>query len=114
MTGSLPNNPKTQTFTHENWFHPVPLSQANLVDPGLTITYAEQNENGKFVVEATKGVAAWVWLSSIAQFDDNGFWLGKGEKKEIGFEIVKQEGVEWKGVVGVESMWNLVGNEALT
>jgi beta-mannosidase len=107
MTGSLPNNPNTQTFTHENWFHPVPLSQANIVDPGLTITHKEQKGKKIVVVEATKGVAAWVWLNSPAQFDDNGFWLESGEKREVQYEILEPKEAEWKGIVGVESLWDL-------
>jgi beta-mannosidase len=111
MNGSLPNSNTTQTFTHENWFHPVPLSQANLVNPGLTISYQESDFKGKFVVSATKGVASWVWLeyseSPHVLFSENGFWLGKGETKEVEFEMVQTEGVKWSGSPSVESLWNL-------
>jgi beta-mannosidase len=113
MTGSLPNSNSTQTFTHENWFHPVPLSQAKLLDPGLTISHQKSEPKGKIVVEASNGVAAWVWLdyteSPNVLFSENGFWLGKGEKKEVGVEIVKPEGFVWKGKPGVSSLWD-VGN----
>lgn len=85
-TGSKPNRNTSTTFEHEFWFHPTWLSKAKLVDPGLEVNF--NNVSGKFVVEATEGVAAWVWLDwpgVDGHFSDNGFWLGKGDTKEVSF-----------------------------
>ncbi|KAK6858452.1 glycoside hydrolase family 2 protein [Apiospora arundinis] len=83
MTGKLPNSDKNIEFQHTNWFHTVPLSQAKLVNPGLTLAYDEEEK--LFTVKATSGVSAWTWLDTpadaVVAFDDNGFWLGKGRPR---------------------------------
>lgn len=111
-TGSLPNLARNQTtiFKYDNFFHPVPLSEAKLVDPGLVLSSnsspssptSTKNINAnqyKFTVKATKGVAVWVWLDYpaagpglVGRFDDNAFLLRKGEEKEIGFRIIEGGG----------------------
>jgi len=111
LHGQLPNSNATQTFYHDNWFHPVPLSQARLVDPGLEITY--DSTKMKFTVEATKGVAAWVWVDypagAVVQFESNGFWLEPGRKKEVGFKVVSESvgKSEWIKGVTAQSLWNM-------
>ena len=105
--GSLPNSNASQTFTHTNWFHPAPLSRADLVDPGLELRTADD----KFVVKATKGVAAFVWIDYpsgvVVSFEDNGFWLGAGEEREVGVKVKSGgEGDEWREGVTVRSLWN--------
>lgn len=110
-TGYRPNNDTLKTFTHEQFLAPVPLSTAHLVDPGLKISY--DGDKGTWTVESTKGIAAWVWLDYpsglVGHFEDNGFWLLPGVKKEIGF-IMKSGGCiddEWKEDVKVESLWDM-------
>lgn len=113
MKGQLPNtndnnSSQTKTFVHRDWFHPVPLSEAELVDPGLTLEF--DNSSQQFIVTATKGVAAWVWLDypagSVVQFEENGFWLRKGKVRRVGFTVVKGE-KEWIEGVTVSSLWDL-------
>jgi len=102
-TGSKPNTNTSTDFAHEFWFHPTWLSEAKLVDPGLTLKY--NNASEKFVVEATTGVAAWVWLDwpgVNGHFEANGFWLGKGEVKEVGFV----GGLSDPGIVTVSSLFD--------
>ncbi|KAF2084794.1 glycoside hydrolase family 2 protein [Saccharata proteae CBS 121410] len=110
VTGSLPNTGnKTRTFTHQNWFHATPLSEAKLVDPGLTLSY--DSLACKFVVEATKGVAVWVWLDyppgAVLNFERNGFLLARGERAEVGY-TVKSDGTggRWVEGVTVGSLWD--------
>lgn len=107
--GTLPNSDTMQTFTHENWWHASALNKAQLHDPGLQLSYS--NDTKKFSVTATKGVAAWVWLDypngAVLNFDDNGFWLAKGQTKEVGY-TVKFDHTDgaWIDGVTVQSMWN--------
>ena len=107
VTGHLPNSNTTQFFTHTNWFHASPLSQANLVDPGLELT---QN-NDSFTVTATRGVSAWTWLDYpagvVVTFSDNGFWLGKGESKVLSYNVTGDTTAgAWIEGVTVQSLWN--------
>lgn len=122
--GSLPNsspaNETTTIFKHDNFFHPVPLSEAKLVDPGLVLSSTSSSTNDhadqyKFTVTATKGVAVWVWLDYpaglVGRFDDNAFLLRKGEEKIIGFKFVddeKERGKDggWQNKVTVRSLWD--------
>lgn len=109
MEGKLPNNNKTTTFAHTNWFHASPLSQANLVDPGLTLTY--DSEKQSFTVTATNGVSVWTWLEHpagvVVNFDDNGFWLGKGESKTLDYVVTGDTtNGTWTEGVTVQSLWN--------
>lgn len=109
VKGQMPNSNTTQTFTHTNWFHTAPLSQARLVDPGLSVSYSK--ETSKFTVKASKGIAAWVWLDypagAVLNFDSNTFWLLPGQEKEVGF-IVKNDttGGKWVNGVTVRSLWD--------
>lgn len=107
--GQLPNTDSTTTFYHENFFHPFSLAEAELVDPGLVLAYDNQTE--KFTVEATTGVAVWTWLDYPAGpllfFDDNGFLLLPGTKKEVGYRLERDEtGGKWVGNVTVTSLWD--------
>jgi beta-mannosidase len=108
VQGYLPNNSTLQTFTHENIFYLPALADARLVDPGLSIEY--DKESSVFWVQAKKGVAAWVWIEypegPVVWFEDNGFWLRKGERRKIGFEVLKG-GMGWVEKVTVESLWNM-------
>ncbi|KAF1970324.1 putative beta-mannosidase [Bimuria novae-zelandiae CBS 107.79] len=105
--GSLPNSNVTKTFTHTNWFHPAPLSSANLADPGLELSRKDET----FTVKATSGVAAFVWLDYprgvVLSFDDNGFWLAAGEEKKVGYKV-KSDSTDrrWRDEVTVRSLWN--------
>ncbi|KAF2172881.1 glycoside hydrolase family 2 protein [Zasmidium cellare ATCC 36951] len=107
--GSLPNSNQTQTFKHSNWFTPTGLNTAKLGDPGLELSYSEVSRN--FTVTATQGVAAYVWLDypsgAVAHFDDNGFWLGRGERREVGYTVVSDAtSGRWVEGVTVQSIWN--------
>ncbi|EPE33363.1 (Trans)glycosidase [Glarea lozoyensis ATCC 20868] len=108
-TGSLPNTNDTKTFKHEFFFHALDLSKANLQDPGLQLEY--NASTGNFTIEATKAVAAWVWMDipagTLANFDGNAFWLVPGEKREVGV-VVKSDGSGGKWVEGVRvrSLWD--------
>jgi beta-mannosidase len=110
-TGYVPNDSTLQKFTHEQFLAPVPLSQARLVDPGLEVSYGKENET--WIVEATKGVAAWVWFDYpsglVGYFGNNGFWLVPGVKKEVSF-VVKSGGKDegWREKVMVESLWDMM------
>ena len=105
--GKMPNSNATRTFTHTNWFHAAPLSRAKLGDPGLEMSAGED----AFTVKATAGVAAFVWLDypagAVLSFEENGFWLGKGEEKVVGYRV-KSDGTggKWKEGVTVRSLWN--------
>lgn len=124
VTGTPPNSNISQTYSHVNWFHPLPLSQTPLVDPGLTITH--DNASQTFTVEATKGVSAWTWLdypavneadspsgdvlaeTFVVTLDSNGFWLAKGEKRTVGYETRGTDtgAGAWIESVTVQSLWN--------
>lgn len=111
-TGPLPNQDTPSTFTHENFFHPLPLAEADLVDPGLVLTYDDATE--RFTVEATAGIAVWTWLDypagPVLWFEDNGFLLLPGRKREVGYTVRSGGGGgEWVRGVTVGSLWdNLV------
>ena len=107
--GSLPNTNTTQTFNHNNFFHANTLADANLVDPGLQLSYSNTTKN--FTVEATTGIAAWVWLDypagPLLNFDNNGFLLLPGQPMEVGYTLKSDDtGGAWVDEVTVESLWN--------
>lgn len=82
------------------------------MDPGLEYSYDQNTQ--KFSVEATTGIAAWVWLDypagMVAHFEDNGFWVTPGVKRVIGFEVqggnATTDGA-WLRSVTAESLWNM-------
>ena len=100
-------------YTHTYWFHPTSLANCDLLDPGLNLTRGQLQADGgdnspnkgtesqqsvTFTVTAQKAVAAWVWLdysSSQVQglFDNNGFWLNKGESIDVTFMVYN----DWTG-----------------
>ncbi|KAG9235971.1 putative beta-mannosidase [Amylocarpus encephaloides] len=109
-TGSLPNSDQVKVFKHEYYFHGLDLGEAKLRDPGLVLEYNEQS--GNFSIKATKAVAAWVWLDipagTLANFNENAFWLVPGdEKREISAKV-KNDTSEGNWVHGVtaRSLWN--------
>lgn len=139
--GYCPNNDTLQSFEHEAWLAPTPLSTSKSVDPGLKLTYLDSGmpdpwlqarlgqqidqkrltahdepvanvaSQGTSVVEATTGVAAWVWLDypsgTIIEFEANGFWLARGQTRAVGYKVVSDttDG-KWKDGVTVQSLWN--------
>lgn len=58
--GHLPNSNEATMFTHTAGFHASRLSEANLVDPGLTMSHDAAGRT--LTVTATEGVSAWTWL----------------------------------------------------
>lgn len=113
-TGTLPNTNATKTITHTNYWTPTPLSRAALKDPGVEVSYDGQAD--QFTVTATSGNSAWTWLAldpddspdTIVAFDDNGFFLRRGESKTVGYEVIggSQTVSDWANRVTVESIWN--------
>ncbi|KAJ0118617.1 hypothetical protein J7T55_012869 [Diaporthe amygdali] len=113
-TGTLPNTNATKTFTHANYWTPTPLAGAALRDPGLKVSY--NSETDQFTVTAVSGNSAWTWLAldpddspnTIIAFDDNGFFLRRGDTKTVGYEIIggSQPSAGWPGRVTVQSIWN--------
>lgn len=100
---------------HSSYFHVAPLKEAALRDPVLKLEVGDEvdSSNGvSFTVSATEAVAAWVWLdwpSTVkGYFDDDAFWLGKGESKTVYFKVWNDwtgDG-SWVHEVTVRSMWN--------
>ncbi|KAI1322767.1 glycoside hydrolase family 2 protein [Xylariaceae sp. FL0255] len=99
--------------THTSWFHVSALGEAKLQDPGLTLTKQSNGNTVTFLVKATQAVAAWVWIdhpSSVrGYFDNNGFWLGKGEERTVTFTVWDDYTANggWVNQVTIWSMWNL-------
>jgi beta-mannosidase len=97
------------SYTHETWFHAVPLKDQAMMDPRLTLEY--NHTTTKFAVTANRAVAAWIWLDHpagvVVNFEENGFWLLPGQKKDIGFKV-KQNSTngKWVGGVTVRSLWD--------
>jgi beta-mannosidase len=118
-------------YSHTYWFHPTSLANSTLHDPGLKLTHAwnkdgsggsSKNGNSEFIqsvtfsVTAQKAVAAWVWLdysSSQVQglFDYNGFWLNKGESKDVTFMVYNDWSGDgsWVDSVTVRSLYDNLG-----
>ena len=103
---------------HTSYYHPVTLGNATLVDPGLQLTLHDPSSN-TFSVQATSGIAAWVALDYSAHqvqghWSDNVFWLQKGEKRSVTFNLWNDwtgDG-SWTKSVSVRSMWdNVAGKE---
>jgi len=109
-TGTLPNTNKPRIFKHEYIFHDLYLNKVDLQDPGLKLNYDQQT--GNFTVEATKGVAAWVWLDlpagTLGNFEENGFWLLPSDGlREVGIKVKNNtNGQEWVNEVTVRSLWD--------
>lgn len=100
---------ETGSATHRQFFSPANLKDVQLPDPGLKLT---QNGNG-FTVTATKAVAAWVWLDYNTNdvqglWSDNGFWLNRGESKDVTFTVISGSG-DWASTVGVRSLYDNYG-----
>jgi beta-mannosidase len=107
--GQLPNTNTTTAFTHENFFHARSLAEAELIDPGITLTYSADTDN--FTVEATSAIAVWTWLDYPAgvllNFDSNGFLLLPGQPREISYTLKSDTtNGSWVNKVTVESLWN--------
>ncbi|KAL2049422.1 hypothetical protein ABVK25_010326 [Lepraria finkii] len=107
--GHLPNTKSKTTFNHDNFFHANSLADAELVDPGISLTYSNHTQN--FTVEATSGIAVWTWLDYPAgvllNFDTNGFLLLPGQPREVSYTLKSDStNGSWTGQVSVESLWN--------
>ncbi|KAI8625034.1 glycoside hydrolase family 2 protein [Xylariaceae sp. FL1651] len=104
-----------QGDTHSSWFHVLSLGKAALRDPGLEVEAQKDGAEGyvSFKVTATDAVAAWVWLeypSSVrGYFDQNAFWLSKGESRVVQFRIWDDftDDKSWVKEVTVRSIWDL-------
>lgn len=113
-TGTPVNTNATRTFTHTNYWTPTPLAKAGLRNPGLSVAY-DDDRTGQFTVSAATGNSVWTWLSldgddsvdTIVVFDDNGFFLRKGESKTVGYRVTGGgETSGWQERVTVESIWD--------
>ncbi|AEO66261.1 glycoside hydrolase family 2 protein [Thermothielavioides terrestris NRRL 8126] len=116
-TGTPPNPPATRTaagpstYTHANYWTPVPLAQAALVDPGLAVSYDAAGD--AFVVTAARGTSVWTWLAAgpededavVVNFEENGFLLRRGEVKRVGYTVVSGGREGWRGRVVGRSLW---------
>ncbi|KAI9843110.1 MAG: hypothetical protein M1838_002866 [Thelocarpon superellum] len=107
VEGSLPNTQTARTFTHQNWFHAVPLREANLVDPEITLRHNATS----FTVEAQSGVAVWTWLDNpagvVGHFDTNAFLLLPNQPRTVGFSLQgPTTDPAWASEVTVRSLWN--------
>ncbi|PHH66617.1 hypothetical protein CDD81_6454 [Ophiocordyceps australis] len=107
------SSPPDRTHTHTNTFTPTPLASAHLRDPGLTVLYSSSSR--LFNVTATRASSAWTWLSVADQdssvmiaFEDNGFFLRRGESRLLGFTHLNHHNPcpGWEHRVQVESIWN--------
>lgn len=115
-----PGPSKQSQYSHTYWFHPASLASSKLLDPGLKLTHSRSGtqQSVTFTVTAQNAVAAWVWLdysSSAVQglFDYNGFWLNKGESKDVSFIVYNDWSGDgsWVNSVTVRSLYNnLVNN----
>lgn len=108
-TGHLPNSASSTRFTHVNYFHASPLNMAHLVDPGLVVSHDSSSQT--VTVSATRGVSVFTWLDyprgALVFFEDNGFWLVKGESRTLKFRVVQDETAgRWIQGLTVESLWN--------
>ncbi|KAJ4422894.1 hypothetical protein N0V82_002420 [Gnomoniopsis sp. IMI 355080] len=112
-TGTPVNTNVTKTFSHTNYWTPTPLASAALTDPGLHVAYDEQKD--LFTITADTGNSMWTWISLdpndspklIVVFDDNGFFLRRGESKTVGYSIQgDSESPGWQSRVTVGSIWN--------
>ena len=95
--------------SHSTWFRPVSLAKTHLPDPGLEVKTIADGGSVTFRVTAHKAVAANVWLdhpdSVRGYFDYNGFWLNKGQTKEVKFTVWEGNG-NWVAGVKVRSLWD--------
>jgi beta-mannosidase len=110
-TGTPVNTDATRTYTHTNYFTPIPLSKAALVDPGLSVEYDRIAD--EFVVSSSKGTSIWTWLqlsldddAVVANFDDNAFLLRRGEQKRVTYKVLSGGSEGWQGRVSVRSIWS--------
>ncbi|KAJ6598177.1 family 2 glycoside hydrolase [Mycena vulgaris] len=104
-------------YTHSAVFHPATLAQATLREPGLALV-KPSGGSGKaastytFTVTATKAVTAWVWMDVATTavqgyWSENGFWLQKGEKREVVFTVWNDWSKgDWVDGVSVRSVWD--------
>ncbi len=109
-TGSRPNANETKEFKHESIFAATDLNTVKLQDPSLVLSY--NDETGNFTVQATKAVAAGVWLDLpaglLGNFDSNGFLLLPTDGvRGVGLTL-KDDGGEgqWMKGVMVRSLWD--------
>ena len=98
---------------HSSWLSVSSLAKAALADPGLDLQKPSSADGGSvsFTVTATKAVAAKVWLdypSTVrGYFDQNNFWLNKGESKTVTFKVWNDfSNGAWVDDVVVRSIWD--------
>ncbi|PNY22832.1 Beta-mannosidase A [Tolypocladium capitatum] len=110
-TGTPINGKAAKTYKHTNTFTPTPLASAALVNPALRIRHDKNRRT--FEVTAEKGVSAWTWLRVaeedspvIVAFDENAFFLKRGETQAVGYTILTGESAGWEDRVTVESIYN--------
>ena len=101
-------------YTHENFLVPKYLSHAQLINPGLTM---KQVGPRTWRVEATRGVAAYVWLSHpigvTGYFDDNAVFMRKGQSCDFVFTVLNDKtSGKWVENVRVRSLWDNYQMEA--
>ncbi|KAJ7176996.1 glycoside hydrolase family 2 protein [Mycena filopes] len=86
---------ENRTVTNEQYFTPISLAEASLVDPQTQVT---ATENLTFTLSALGGVAPWTWLdhpaSTVGVFVDNttglpfnGFYLVPGINRTLQFQL---------------------------
>ncbi|KAJ7750828.1 glycoside hydrolase family 2 protein [Mycena metata] len=86
---------ENKTVTNEQYFTPVSLAEASLIDPEIQIT---STENLTFTLSALGGVAPWTWLDhpagTVGVFVDNttrlpsnGFYLVPGIDRTLQFQL---------------------------
>ncbi|EIN11242.1 glycoside hydrolase family 2 protein [Punctularia strigosozonata HHB-11173 SS5] len=106
-----------RTVTNEQFFSPVSLASANLVDPLITVT---RGDDLTFTLSAAGGVAPWTWVDhpagTVGYFVDdatllplNGFYLIPGQDRTVRFVmsrgLSKAQSPDPADFV-VRSLWN--------
>ncbi|KAI0778937.1 glycoside hydrolase [Trametes elegans] len=106
---------ENKTVTHEQYFTPITLASANLVDPAIQVT---AGPNLTFTLSALGGVAPFAWLDhpagTVGFFADNttgqplnGFFLVPGIDRTVRFvPNVELSQVPEPGEFVVRSLWN--------
>ncbi|KAL0955665.1 hypothetical protein HGRIS_001892 [Hohenbuehelia grisea] len=99
-------------ITNEQYFTPVSLAEASLVDPKITLT---QGEGSTLTLSAAGGVAPWTWLdhpagslgyfvNNATDIPTNGFYLVPGIPRTLRF--VRAATSASDGEFVVRSLWN--------
>ena len=105
---------------HSSWLSIAPLAKVTIPDPGLILNLPQSFAGHlvQFQVTAQKAVASKVWLDHPSTvggfFDHNGFWLDKGETKNVTFTVWDDftQDAGWVKSVTVRSIWDNTQNAA--